>query len=66
MSDKERLEVMNIDYVAIVKEEEESAKVELIRKKMERRMKIRDTPIATPTRSPRIKLSLDKEVQLQE
>ncbi|GJV35565.1 hypothetical protein Tco_1408042 [Tanacetum coccineum] len=60
-SDKERPEAMNIDYVAIVEEGEESFEASLIRKKWKCNLEVRDTPIATSTRSHRINLSLDKE-----
>ncbi|GKA40063.1 hypothetical protein Tco_0732656 [Tanacetum coccineum] len=51
-------------YVAInEEEEEETAKAELIQKKRKGSLEIRDTPLATPTRSPRTEtLSLDKDV----
>ncbi|GJR55146.1 hypothetical protein Tco_1405667 [Tanacetum coccineum] len=64
VSDMERLEVMKIDdYVITAKEEEEeeSAKAALIMKKGKSVMEIKDTPITTPTRSPKITLSSDKE-----
>nr|GEV71104.1 hypothetical protein [Tanacetum cinerariifolium] len=64
-SDKERPEAMNVDYVATVEEDEESAEAALIRGKGKSSMEVRDTPIAKPTRSPRINLSSDKD-QLQE
>nr|GEW25342.1 hypothetical protein [Tanacetum cinerariifolium] len=64
-SDKERPEAMNVDYVATIEEDEESVEAALIWGKGKSSMEVRDTPIATPTRSPRINLSSNKD-QLQE
>ncbi|GKC54868.1 hypothetical protein Tco_1077613 [Tanacetum coccineum] len=64
-SQKEIREMVKVtEYVAIdEEEEEETAKAELIRKKGKGSLEIRDTPLATPTRSPKTEtLSLDKDV----
>nr|GEU38264.1 hypothetical protein [Tanacetum cinerariifolium] len=64
-SDKERPTATNVDYVATA-EKEESVEVALIWKKGKCIMEIRDLPIVTPTRSPKIHLSSDKDEILKE
>nr|GEU82667.1 hypothetical protein [Tanacetum cinerariifolium] len=53
-----------IEYVAIDEEgEEETIEAKLIQRKWKGSLEIKDTPVATPTRSPRTEtLSLDKDV----
>ncbi|GKD06215.1 hypothetical protein Tco_1181189 [Tanacetum coccineum] len=61
---KESLEVEKVDEYVYVDEEEdeETTKAELIQRKGKGSLEIRDTPIVTPTRSPRNEsLSLDKD-----
>ncbi|GKA86924.1 hypothetical protein Tco_0808635 [Tanacetum coccineum] len=63
-SQKESLKALKVvDYVAIDEEEEETAKPELIQRKWKDSLEINDTPLTTPTRSPRIEtISTDKDV----
>ncbi|GJY77832.1 hypothetical protein Tco_0483633 [Tanacetum coccineum] len=65
-SDKETPEAVNVAYDDVVVEEENSAYEAPIWKKRKRSLEVRDTPIATPPRSPRIDVSSDKDDQLQE
>ncbi|GJY88183.1 hypothetical protein Tco_0502811 [Tanacetum coccineum] len=60
-------EAMDVDYVAIdEEEEEETVEATLIQRKGKHSLEVRNTPTATPTRSPRVDLSSDKDDTLQE